>query len=358
MMKRIKNKFACAYLVALFTLNTSGFALANVREPKNIKNSESIKKSNSSLQLDNTNSLVGKAETNSDKLDTLEILNQMQQAVVNKNYQLLFYTLDTIQPANSTTTYRYIHINVNGEQKASLMSLDGYPREIILQKGIISYYQLESRPFSLNGKYIIEAFPEVVYADFDSLKKSYNFIQLGKGRVANASAQIIRISSKSDDLYSYMIWIDDKSHIPLWIDLVTKDAIIIQQFKAVDFSIISNVTEFNHYLTDKIHPTRLPTTKANNQNKHWKTTWVPKGFNPIENYITAVDALPLETQLYRDGIFSFTINVTKEDAPLKSVNIESSTSIYSINVNGHNITIIGNLPLNTLVKIANGVTFN
>lgn len=290
----------------------------------------------------------------------IEYLINMKNAVINRDYQIYFYTIENIITLSSSNTFRYIHVYDDKEQKekASLISLDGLPREIILNNQIINYYEADVTPFALKGKYILESFPEVVYADFAKLTDQYNYILLGRARVANSSAQVIRISPKDNDRYSYLFWIDEQSYLPLRIDLLNQDSMTIKQFKVINFTFIDEKNDFVDYLETKNYPSIVPTEKRNSTEKSWQLTWLPKGFTESTSYNLFFDQTGIETELYKDGIFSFTISVSDKSASSQEIEIEDSTSIYSKNIGDRNIIVIGNLPISTLKKIVNHIHFN
>lgn len=280
----------------------------------------------------------------------LSMLNDMRESVLRTDYQLYFL----LQSANQySSTFRYEHVGSKTGNNASLVYLEGSAKEIILHDNIVSYFQSDSVPFSISASHIIEAFPRVIYSDFNSIVNAYDFILLGKSRTANRSSQLVRIVPKDKDRYSYVVWIDDKSNLPLRIDLLDLDANVIQQMKVIELNLDFNKKTFDDYIKNRDYPIIFPIEKENSELNNWQVTWLPKSFKEIAAYNINFYRTDIDTRLFSDGIFSFTVNVSERSSDSVSHILEQGArTIYSTNLDNMNVVIIGNLPVETMEKIA------
>lgn len=292
---------------------------------------------------------------NSKDNSVITILSNMQNSVLNKDYQIYFVQQDANGYSN---TYQYRHLGSNKQNYANLLYLEGAPKEIILHKDTVSYFQSESEPFSLAINHIIEAFPDVVYYDFSKLNQYYDFVLLGKARTANHSSQLVRIIPKDKDRYNYVLWIDDESNLPLRIDLLNLNSKIIKQMKVLAVDLNFDQTKFKNYIENRDYPILIPLDKDKQQQlDSWQVNWLPKGFKEIAAYNFDFEQSTIGTRMFSDGIFSFAVNVSESSSIDKSTHVatQGERTIHSVNRNNMNIVIIGDLPPETIERIANGI---
>lgn len=283
----------------------------------------------------------------------MTILNNMQDAVLHTDYKISI-VLEESSDFSNTLQYRYL--GANNLNYGNLIFLEGAPKEIILHDNIVSYFQSDSIAFSLSANRIIEAFPDVVYNDFSKLTDSYDFILLGKARTANRSSQLVRIVPKDKDRYNYVIWIDDKTHLPLRIDLLDLNSKIIKQIKVVTLDLDFNKTAFQSYIEDRDYPILFPIDKETSERNSWQVGWLPKGFKENAAYNINFNQSGIDTKLFSDGIFSFTVNVSElSNNDATHVVTQGARTVYSTNLNNMNIVIIGDLPFETIERIAQSI---
>ncbi|WP_392560258.1 MucB/RseB C-terminal domain-containing protein [Orbus mooreae] len=285
----------------------------------------------------------------------ISILYNMQDAVLHSDYQI-YYVVE--ESAEDSRTLRYRHLNINDNSYAQLLYLEGSAKEIILYADTVSYFQPESASFSFPTKRIIEAFPDVIYSNFNELSKYYDFVLLGKARTANRNSKLIRIVPKDKDRYNYVVWIDDESHLPLRIDLLDLETNIIRQQKVLSVDMNFDKQKFKNNLESRNYPILFPANSKNKDFNSWQVNWLPNGFTESAAYNVNYEQLTIDTRLFSDGIFSFTVNVSEASSPEKTTHIvtQGIKTIYSTNLNNMNVVIIGNIPLDTIEKIAKNIS--
>ncbi|WP_081297189.1 MucB/RseB C-terminal domain-containing protein [Gilliamella sp. Bif1-4] len=290
-----------------------------------------------------------------DTEDAFALLNKMNHAVQTQDYRIYFVSQDKNQ---YVTTFEYSHIGAPAKEdiNAYLRYLEGSDKEIILHKGITSYFQPNSSSFSITSSRIIEAFPDVVYNNFNDLKEVYDFIFLGKARTANRSAKLVKIIAKEQDRYSYVIWIDDETFLPIRIDLLDQNSDIINQIKVIKLDKNFDKKKQLDYINSRTYPILLSIEKQNNAFDQWRLAWLPKGFKEVATYNLNFYSSDIATKLFSDGVFSFTVNISSEQAKQSNQIIQQGgRTIYSTNLGHKNIIIIGNLPRTTVERIVQNI---
>jgi len=101
------------------------------------------------------------------------LLQQMNLASQSLNYELSFVSISK----QGVESLRYRHARLNNQPLAQLLQLDGPRREVVLRGTEISYFEPGLDPFTLNGDYIVDSLPSLVYSDFKRLSAAYDFIR-------------------------------------------------------------------------------------------------------------------------------------------------------------------------------------
>ena len=85
-------------------------------------------------------------------LSAKQLLQDMKKAADQLNYEFSFVQTT---PSNMDSL-RYRHFKVNGKTFAQLVTLDGAQQEIIQRDNLISYFQPNYQPFSINSEGITD----------------------------------------------------------------------------------------------------------------------------------------------------------------------------------------------------------
>ncbi len=83
----------------------------------------------------------------------------------------------------------------------------------------------------LNGDYIVDSLPSLVYSDFKRLSAAYDFISVGRTRIADRLCDVIRVVARDGTRYSFIAWLDAETKLPLRVDLLDRDGETLEQFR-------------------------------------------------------------------------------------------------------------------------------
>lgn len=285
--------------------------------------------------------------------EEINLLTQMRTKVNSGNYEIIFMHDDFI--TNQTLLYRHI-LSSEKQRLAQLLYMDGPPREILQRDQEIGYFQQENQPFSLNGKRIVEAFPAIVYGDFEKLSQYYNFVPAGHARISNHLCKVIRVIDKSQSRYSYVIWIDEDSQLPLRVDLVNQSGKTLDQFKIIFYKQYGE----SNFALDAIRslkfPPQLPSPENEKKAFDWQVNWLPDGFKEVSRFKRVLQESHIETVLFSDDVFTFSVNVSPTPNKVKTQNLRQGAKVIYIGAQaGKEIVVIGDLPEETARRIASQV---
>lgn len=277
----------------------------------------------------------------------------------NLNYEVAFVQTS---PTNMDS-FRYRHIKQDNKIYAQLVTLDGAQQEIIQRDNLISYFQPNSKAFTINSSNIIDGLPAVIHGDFDKLSKNYDFVELGKNRVAGRFVDTVRIVPKDDFRYQYLIFVDEENGLLLRSDMLDREGNLLDQYRVVTLYIDDRLRGLISYLNKVSMPPMLQDTFPSVESPEivWKAGWIPEGFELIKQTQENLDGEIVESKLFSDGLFTFTINVanvgTTQDTGEKTWK-QGAYTIYSEIINNKEITFIGQLPITAAKRIVQDIKFS
>ncbi len=157
------------------------------------------------------------------------LLQQMNLASQSLNYELSFISINK----QGVESLRYRHARLDNRPLAQLLQMDGPRREVVQRGNEISYFEPGLEPFTLNGDYIVDSLPSLIYTDFKRLSPYYDFISVGRTRIADRLCEVIRVVARDGTRYSYIVWMDTESKLPMRVDLLDRDGETLEQFRVI-----------------------------------------------------------------------------------------------------------------------------
>ncbi len=305
-----------------------------------------------------TSCLLFTASASAKENSSEALLLEMSQASQSRNYELSFISVNK----QGIESQRYRHIRLNNHTLAQLLQMDGPQREVVQRGDEISYFEPGLEPFTLNGDYIVDSLPSVVYTDFNQLAAYYDFIPVGRTRIADRLCDVLRIVARDGTRYSYIVWIDTETKLPLRVDLLDRDGETLEQFRVISFSVDGEVTAAMSDLEKANLPPVFSIPDTSSANLNWHVSWLPEGFKEVSSSRRPLPAvgIPIESRLFSDGLFSFSVNVNEITGALNNGEQLIRTGRRTINIQIRDkteVTVVGELPPQTAKRVADGIKF-
>ncbi len=283
------------------------------------------------------------------------LLHQMNEASQHLNYELSYILIKK----NSIEPLLYRHARDGEQQLAHLVYLSGPIREVIRRGEEVSYIEPGVEPFTIESGSMVAPVIPFLNTNVDDLSEFYDFIQVGRAREAGSACQVLRVVPKDGLRYSYVLWVDEKNNLPLRADLIDRDGEILEQFRAVSYSVSDQVVDILSALNEVKLPEVLSLPKGQVKESLWRVKWIPEGFEPkdLNRYRMANTERMVESQMYSDGLFSFSVYVADSDnLSLKGQLVRQGRRTLHSLVNGNlEVSVVGDIPPATAKRIAQSV---
>lgn len=285
------------------------------------------------------------------------LLLQMNQASQQLNYELSYILIKK----NSIEPLLYRHAIDEQQQLAHLVYLSGPVREVIRRGDEISYIEPGTDPFTIESSNMVAPTIPLLNSDVEQLSELYDFIKVGRAREAGVACQVLRVVPKDGLRYSYILWIDEKSKLPLRADLVDRDGEVLEQYRTISYSVNDKIAQILAGLNDVKLPQVLSLPKGEVKQSYWTVGWIPKGFEAkdLNRYRMANTERMVESQMYTDGLFNFSIYVSpRDDHSLKGQIVrQGRRTLHTFVRDNAEISVVGDIPPATAKRIAQSVSF-
>ncbi|MDN3700986.1 sigma-E factor regulatory protein RseB [Vibrio artabrorum] len=286
------------------------------------------------------------------------LLHQMSEASQHLNYELSYILIKK----NSIEPLLYRHAVNNDQQLAHLVYLSGPVREVIRRGNEVSYIEPGTEPFTIESGSMVAPVIPMINRDVDALKQYYDFVKVGRSREAGSTAQVLRIVPKDGLRYSYVVWVDEKTNLPLRADLLDRDGEVLEQYRTISYVVNDKIAEAMGGLNQAKLPKVLSLPEGLVSETNWQASWVPEGFQSKElsRYQIAATNQMVESQLFSDGLFSFSVYIAdKDEHSLRGQLVrQGRRTLHSLVIGDKEISVVGDIPPATAKRIAQSVTFN
>ncbi len=307
--------------------------------------------------------LQGLKQVNADEKSPIsgtQWLALMTHAMRNLNYQgTVVYLRD-----NKVEAMKMFHAVVEGVEQERLVSLNDPMREIIRDADKVTCYFPDSRTmvvdYNPTQRSLLVDIPENL--EFESQR--YRIVVRNKEHVVQRLAQVISVDPVDNLRYGRKIWIDLESKVPLKHEVFDENGQMVEQMVFTSFSVKESIPL--RFLSAETKIEKLNWQIRNKERvpagQHaWVFKSIPEGFKQVLYTRRKMPGSkqPVEHILLSDGFASVSIYVDQVESqglqPLQKA--LGAINSYSIQLDSHQITVMGEVPAKTVKMIGEGIEF-
>lgn len=184
-------------------------------------------------------------------------------------------------------------------------------------------------------------------------------------RVAGHKAVLLAVRPHDEYRFGHRLWLDIETGFPLQTKLIDNAGVAIEHVKFADIRLDANIesgalapstsTEnFRWFTSPKRRITHdLPTS--------WSCEDLPSGFHAISTHQETLDEgdKPLTHILYSDGLATVSVFIESASEAIRSSHSKVGTSnSFSLQIDDHQVTAVGEVPAATVKRIASSMRRN
>ena len=294
--------------------------------------------------------------------EAVDWLHKMDQALSTLNYQGVFVRLRD----GEVDPMKVIHRVHEGQAVERLIALDGVGREIISSGEEVVCFYPDSESVVVEKRSGHTPLLGAVPALNDEVLSNY-ILTLKSGKpILDRTVMIIDVTPKDQFRYGYRLWLDEQTGLPLISQVRGGQGQIIEQMRFASISFPDEIPETD--ILAGVDTTGYRWTYSKQKagqaqaqvEQGWRADNLPEGFvlsvYRMDNQSQA--AQPVVHMVYSDGLASVSVFVEKPDPdenPRKGASQIGAANAFSLLVEEHLVTAIGEVPAVTVRDIANSV---
>ena len=187
----------------------------------------------------------------------------------------------------------------------------------------------------------------------------YDVSIVRKERVAGRQTILVAIRPHDGYRYGHRIWLDTETAFPLQTQLISEDGTALEQVKFADISLNKTIDASAlapSYSTENFRWLTQPSRHVSHElETEWASTDMPQGFQTVSSHgemMPGSDAVVTHI-MYSDGLASVSVFIAPRDSavPEGPSRVGGSNS-YSVVIDGHRVTAVGEVPAMTVEQIA------
>jgi sigma-E factor negative regulatory protein RseB len=285
-------------------------------------------------------------------------LAKMSNAVKSLNYTVSFVLL---VPGSDSQPYLWRHgVNEDGLEMEQLNLLNGPGREVVRIGNKVSYFEPNVPPYSLYSSIINGPLPSEFLQQPEKVMSGYEFIMVGRSRIAGRASQQIRIISKDKSRFGLNVWLDQETGLLLKMNMLGQNAQLLEQIQVTDLQVTKEPAPFFAKIEPEILPEVVSFSPSTEFSSEWTIGYIPKGMVIVKRDFLRLSGsgVVVEYIMLSDGLIDVSIYLQERDNNTPHSNLVGtvqSDTLLTIEHGELNVTVIGRLPATTANAIAKSI---
>lgn len=282
-----------------------------------------------------------------------DVVSGMSAADRRSNYEGTF----VLRKSDKMMTMRVVHgVDSRGVWE-SMESLNGEARKIIRHNNeVISIYP-DHKLFTVSKMGDKPGLHPILPENLDKLANYYTINQLGDDRIAGHETSVLYVQPKDAYRYGYKYWLDIETRVLLKCDLLDEQGEIVEQMMYTSFSNHSEVPQSAFKMPELDGYTRQMLDSKNGTQARigWRATKMPQGFMLTQSTNRSEGDTQSFHLMYSDGLASVSVFIESVDNSahrLAGASDMGALNAYGKQINGTQITVMGEVPPATVATIA------
>ncbi len=263
-------------------------------------------------------------------------------------------------------TSRITHLIESGKVLERIEVLDGSPREVIRNNDEVKYYLPESRILIVEKRNQQRSFPSLLPAELNGLVANYVVRKGYFGRVAGHETQSILLEPKDDLRYGHQFWVDVNSGLLLKSEVMNERNEAVESFTFTQLQIGGQIEREalkpKFAVQSRDWPVQnIQSTVARGEDDAWLFKFRLPGFSKLAGMKRQGGKDTPESLhfVFSDGLAAISVFIEPFSSDPQMVDLDrvsvGATTVYHRTVNGHQLVIMGEVPMATLKKFGDGI---
>jgi len=293
--------------------------------------------------------------------DAITALKQVAYAGRSLNFTGIF----VLQKGDHFETCRITHHGGGSQELEKIERMDGNPLEITRVNDDILVYIPEDKLVKSKAGVQERSFPSLTEDQLTTVGQNYDVYVGNVDRIAGRFATHITLLPKDKLRYRHELWIDQKTGLQIKAQMFTDRNELVEQIMFTEISVGNHVTEdmTRSIYEDEALAWRMDRgARSQLRNAAAKRLWAvskpPPGFKQVMELQRKVGATGSRVQLvFSDGFaaVSVFIDSRRNNGFLAVLGREGSLNVYRRVLDDQFVTVLGDVPANTVKQIGDSL---
>jgi sigma-E factor negative regulatory protein RseB len=295
--------------------------------------------------------------------DALQWLQRIHAATQKLSYTGTF----VYRGGDQAETSRIIHIVGRHGARERLETLDGQPREIVRSDDEVKCYLPDSMTVKVDKQTDHKVFPALLPANLHDIGEHYEVTKGSVDRVAGYECQSIMLEPKDKIRYGHRLWADVNTGMLLKSQTFNDRKEVVEQFAFTQISIGGKIDQGelkSRFLAKSRdwHVENSGAVAASLAASGWTIKPELPGFRKVtEMKRTQGGSSEVGHVVYSDGLAAVSVFIepmaSKTTLPQPGPSRQGAINIYSRQIAGHLVTVVGEAPAESVKKLAESTEY-
>lgn len=284
----------------------------------------------------------------------LEWLNRAAEAAKQLNYSGVY----VYHHGEHVEVLRVLHrTDAKGEQE-KIEVLDGTPRQFLRINNDVYCHLPDGKHVRLERNAPRRFFPALLPAQPAGLLAYYDAKLGGAERVAGRPCQVVTLEPRDGYRYAFDLWLDKHTGLPLKSRIVNSNGGVVSMFVFSEIQ-IGKAPDVQLFRNDMAGKRVLKASSDKPADAVWNVA-PPPGFERVQQAMRSLPGkkAPVIHLVFSDGLSVLSMFVEPSDPQTQSLHglsAEGAIGIYARQVDGYNVTTLGEVPSMALIETGNSV---
>ena len=298
-----------------------------------------------------------------DILNAQAWLQRMTEAAQTLNYDGTF----VYRSGNQLQSMRIIHRADAQGERSRLVSLSGEKREVLRDRTQVVCILPDDQSVVVAKTRPPDLFSSSILTAKEGFAKYYSLSVLGGDRVAGRVTEVLNLSPNDSYRYGYQLWVDRETGFLLKSDLLSTHGLPLEQFIYTRIRLPELIPD--HLLEAGISGRELTwhisdasaadAVAQEGESVVWKVTWLPEGFMMTDKAESPMPTggTPVKQMVFTDGLASLSVFIEPlgDHEPLDGLSAMGALNAYGLTLEEHQVTVVGEVPPETVEAVARSV---
>lgn len=295
--------------------------------------------------------------------DAIAWLRKIAGAAREQNYTGTFI----YQHGNHVEVFKITHLHDSKGEHEKLEVLDDKPREIVRNNNEVLCFEGNNQSAIVEKRKFRNAFPELLPSQVDTLLNNYSVKMGDVGRVTGISCQNIVLEPKDNLRYRYKLCADNATGMLLKVSTLNDKGEVMAQTAFTQIAIGGKIDKAQ--LKPKLSGRKVMISNGKfmadetEDSPSWSVPQLPSGFAKVMavKRMLPGKVLPVSHMVFSDGLAAISVFIEPlggTEKPMLGLSNRGVINVYAKILNGHQITVLGEVPAATVTQTGISVIHN